>query len=114
MNMERLILKENYDMKNCPVCNKKFTRAMMASRRTSKPIKVMLEHMSDGRGVVRCPHCQSRLRKKISIWFFIALIPFIVSTAIYTLNHQYAFLIYLSVAIFMIVYINLPYVPYDT
>ena len=101
-------------MKKCPVCSKKFTRAMMANRRKSQSTKdLILECMVDGKHIVRCPHCESRLRKN-SIGFFIALIPFIVSTAIYTLNHQYAFLIYLSVVIFMIVYLNLPYVPYDT
>ena len=101
-------------MKKCPVCSKKFTRAMMASRRKSQSTKdLILERMVDGKHIVRCPHCESRLRKNF-IGFFIALIPFIVSTVIYALNHRYAFLIYLSIVIFMIVYINLPYTPYDS
>ena len=44
----------------------------------------------------------------------IVIIPFLFSVGLYTIEHQYEFLIILSIVFFMIVYINLPYVPYDT
>lgn len=101
-------------MKKCPICNKKITRAMLIERKKSlSPKDALLERIFDGKNVIRCPHCKSRLRK-ISIGFFVALLPFIISTIVYTLTHKYAFLIYLSVAIFIIVYINLPYSSCDT
>ena len=101
-------------MKKCPVCNQSFTRTAILRRKFSQSTTDLLgEHMMDGKGVIRCPNCKARLRKKISIWFILAIIPFLFSVGLYTVEQQYGFLIILSVVFFMIVYINLPYAPYD-
>ena len=101
-------------MKKCPVCNQHFTRSMILRRKYSQSATNLFgEFLTDGKGVMRCPHCKSRLRKKMSVWFLLALIPFIISYGIYVSCHRYEFLMTLSVVIFMIVYISLPYVPYD-
>lgn len=102
-------------MKKCPVCNQKFTRTMILSKKMSKSVTDLWgEHLTDGKWIIRCPHCGSRLRKKISVWFILALTPFLISAGVYIASHQYEFLVILSVVLFMVVYINLPYVPYDT
>ena len=102
-------------MKKCPVCNQPFTRTMILRRKFSQStVDFWGEHLEDGKNVIRCPHCKSRLRKKKSIWFIISLIPFVLSTGIYAITHQYEFLIILSVVFFAIIYINLPYSPYDS
>lgn len=101
-------------MKKCPVCHQAFTRNMIFHKKVSQSISTLLgEHLTDGKGVIRCPHCGVRLRKKRSIWFIPALIPFLISTVWYSINHQYSFLVILSIAFFMLFYGNLPYVPYD-
>ena len=101
-------------MKKCPICNQSFTITMILRRKFSQSATDLLgEHIADGKGVIRCPHCKSRLRKKISIWFFFALIPFLISVGIYFFCHQYEFLMILSAVLFVAVYINLPYAPYD-
>lgn len=101
-------------MKKCPVCNQRFTMAMLMRRRFSQSAtKLMGEYFADGKGVIRCPHCESRLRKKISISFLLALIPFLISVGIYIFTRQYDYLMYISIMLFLVVYINLPYVPYD-
>ena len=101
-------------MKKCPICNQKFTRTMILRRKMSQSATDLLgEHLTDGKGIIRCPHCKSRLRKKISVWFMLALVPFLISAGVYIFSHQYEFLIILSVVLFIVVYINLPYVPYD-
>ena len=102
-------------MKKCPVCNQTFTWRMLLHRKFSQSFPNLLgEHLTDGKGVIRCPHCGSRLRKKISFIFFLALTPFLISAGVYMVSHQYSFLMILSVAFFLFIYINLPYVPYDT
>lgn len=102
-------------MKKCPRCNQPFTKTMILRRKFSLSATDLLgEYMADGKGVVRCPHCKSRLRKKLSIWFVLAMIPFLFSVGLYTVHHQYWFLMILAIVLFMIVYINLPYVPYDS
>jgi len=101
-------------MKKCPVCHKTFTRSMVLQNNLSKSVsKLTSEHLMDGKGVIRCPHCSARLRKKISIWFIPALIPFVISVWWYSINHQYPIFIAIAIAIFVIFYSNLPYVPYD-
>lgn len=101
-------------MKKCPICNQSFTITMLLRRKFSQSATELLsENIADGKGVIRCPHCKSRLRKKFSICFFLALIPFLVSVGIYIFSHQYDFLIILSIILFIAVYINLPYAPYD-
>ena len=102
-------------MKKCPICNQKFTRTMILRRKFSQSTTDFLgENLEDGKNIIRCPHCKSRLRKKKSIWFIISLIPFVLSTGIYVITHQYEFLIILSVVLLAIIYINLPYTPYDS
>ena len=71
------------------------------------------ESLTDGKGVIRCPHCRSRLRKKVSIWFIPAMIPYIIAAVMTSINHKYAFLMMPSIVFFLIFYINFPYVPYD-
>ena len=101
-------------MKRCPVCHQPFTSRMLTKKALSKrPSQRLGEYVTDGRGVIRCPHCSSRLRKKISSRFILALIPYILSALLYMNTHRYGFLMYLSIAFFIIFYINLPYVPYD-
>lgn len=101
-------------MKQCPVCHQAFTRSMLAKKALSKPVvKRLGENLTDGKYVTRCPHCNARLRKKFSVWFIPALIPYIVSVVLYYYNRSLAFLMYLSIAFFVIFYANLPYVPYD-
>ena len=101
-------------MKKCPVCQQSFTGSMHLKKTVSKGIcKLFEEFFTDGKGVVRCPHCEARLRKKISIWFIPALVPFIISAILCSINRQYSFLMLLSIVFFMIFYICLPYVPYD-
>ena len=102
-------------MKKCPICNQKFTKTMILRRKFSQSTTDFWgEHLEDGKNIIRCPHCKSRLIKKKSIWFIISLIPFVLSTGIYVITHQYEFLIILSVVFFTIIYINLPYSPYDS
>ena len=102
-------------MKKCPICKQSFTQTAILRRKFSQSTTNLLkEHIMDGKGVIRCPNCKARLRKKISIWFILAIIPFLFSVGLYTVEHQYEFLIILSIVFFMIVYISLPYVPYDT
>ena len=61
-----------YVMKKCPVCNQTFTWRMLLHRKFSQSFPNLLgEHLTDGKGVIRCPHCGSRLRKKISFIFFL-------------------------------------------
>ena len=101
-------------MKKCPLCHQSFTSRMLTKKALSKrPSKLLGEYVTDGRGVIRCPHCSTRLRKKISIWFIPALMPYILSAIWYITTGRYAFLMYLSIAFFMVFYVNLPYVPYD-
>lgn len=101
-------------MKKCPICYQPFTRTMIVRRKASQSATDLLdEHLTDGKWVIRCPHCKSRLRKKKSIWFILALIPFLISYGIYVFNNQYEFLMILSIVIFIVVYIKIPYVPYD-
>lgn len=101
-------------MKKCPVCHQSFTSRMLIKKALSKrPAKLLGEYVTDGKGVIRCPHCSARLRTKISVWFLPALMPYILSTIWYIITGRYAFLMYLSIAFFMVFYVNLPYVPYD-
>ena len=101
-------------MKKCPICQKSFTRSMILKKSLFQPTSKLLgDHLTDGRGVIRCPHCATRLRKKISIWFIPTLVPFLISAIWYSINRQYAFLMVLSIILFVIFYVNLPYVPYD-
>ena len=100
--------------KKCPVCQKSFNRRMLLKKNAEKSSHVLLEeHLTDGKGVIRCPHCAARLRKKISICFIPALIPFIISSILYSINRQNAVFVILSAVIFMVFYVNLPYIPYD-
>ncbi len=101
-------------MKKCPVCQKTFTRSMIFKKNVIKsPHELLWKKLTDGKGVIRCPHCAARLRKKISIWFIPALIPFLISSIWYSINRQNDFLMILFAVFFMIFYVNLPYVPYD-
>ena len=102
-------------MKKCPICNHRLTTTMLLHRKFSQHPKDLLEeHLSDGKGIIRCPNCKSKLRKKISFWYILAIIPFLFSVVLYTVTHQYELFIILSIVLFMIVYINLPYAPYDS
>jgi len=81
----------------------------------SKPAADLLgERLMDGKGIIRCPHCGARLRKKISVWFIPALLPFLVSAVLYSIHHSDSlrYLMILSIVFFLVFYINLPYVPY--
>ena len=101
-------------MRKCPVCRQSFNQLMLLKKKLSKPTSDLLEeHLIDGKGVIRCPHCGTRLRKKKSVWFVPMLLPFLVSAVMYSTNHSLWFLMVLSIVFFMIFYINLPYVPYD-
>lgn len=102
-------------MKKCPVCHQTFTQGMLLKKSISKSFsKRLSEQFTDGKGVIRCPHCNARLRKKISVWFIPALMPFFVSAVLYPINSFFEPLMYLSIVFFMLFYINLPYVPYDS
>lgn len=101
-------------MKKCPVCHQTFTNMMILRKNLSKTMpKLLKEQFTDGKDVIRCPHCGARLRKKVSIWFIPALIPFLISAVLTSVNRQYSFLMILSIVFFMFFYISLPYVPYD-
>ncbi len=101
-------------MKKCPICQQTFTQYQLLKKSCLKSVGKLLEtHFMDGKGVIRCPHCNARLIKKRSFWFIVALIPFCVSAVWYSITHQYDFLMYLSIVLFMIIYASLPYVPYD-
>ena len=101
-------------MKKCPVCHQTFTKTMILNRKASQSTSDLLgEHLTDGKGVIRCPHCKARLRKKFSIWFILALMPFFISAILCSFNRQYTFLMIPSITFFMIFYVKLPYVPYD-
>ena len=101
-------------MRKCPVCHQFFNQRMLLQKSLSKPATDLFgDHLTDGKGVIRCPHCGARLRKKISVWFIPALVPFLVSSVLYSTNHSLWFLMVLSIVFFLIFYINLPYVPYD-
>ena len=101
-------------MKKCPVCHQRFTQYMLLKKKLSKSSSTLLgEYLTDGKNVIRCPHCEARLRKKISVWFILALLPFFISAVLTALNHSWSFLMILSIVFFMLFYINLPYVPYD-
>ena len=101
-------------MKKCPVCQQFFTQNQLWKQSCSRsPGEFLKTKLMDGKHVIRCPHCKARLRKKVSFWFIIALIPFCASAIWYSITQQYAFLMYFSIALFMIVYVNLPYVSYD-
>ena len=100
-------------MKKCPICNKRITITMILHRKSfQSTTDLFKEHFEDGKGGIRCPHCNSRLRKKKSVWFLLALIPFLISCIVYAFTHQYEVFLILSVIFFIIVYISLPYVPY--
>ena len=101
-------------MKKCPVCHQTFTSTMILRKKASQSVGDLLgEHLSDGKGGLRCPHCKSRLRKKISVWFIPALMPYLISAILCSVDRQYAFFMIPSILLFMIFYVNLPYVPYD-
>ena len=101
-------------MKKCPVCHQTITGTMILRRKVAQSMPDLLgEHFTDGKGVIRCPHCKSRLRKKISVWFIPAMIPFVVSVWLYTVNPSLKYTMIISIVFFMLFYISLPYVPYD-
>ena len=101
-------------MKKCPICHQSFTKRMLLQKSLSKPMNELLgKKFTDGKGVIRCPHCGARLRKKISVWFIPALLPFIVSAVLGSVNRSLSFLMIPSIVLFMLFYVNLPYVPYD-
>ena len=101
-------------MKKCPVCHQTFTNMVILRKNLSKSMpKLLKEQFTDGKNVIRFPHCGVRLRKKVSIWFIPAFLPFLISAWLTTVNRQYSFLMIPSIVIFMIFYVNLPYVPYD-
>ena len=93
-------------VRKCPVCHQSFNRRMLLHKSLSKPMSGLLgEHLTDGKGVIRCPHCKARLRKKMSVWFIPALLPFLVSAVLYSTNHSLWFLMVLSIVLFMLFYI---------
>jgi len=101
-------------VKKCPVCHQSFSQYTLLKKKLAKPMSDLLgEHLTDGKGVIRCPYCGSRLRKKISVWFFPMLLPFFASAVLYATNHSLWFFMPLCIVFFMLFYINLPYVSYD-
>ena len=101
-------------MKKCPVCQQFFTsRQVLKHRFSQSPGNYLKTTFLDGKHVTRCPHCNTRLRKKLSIWYLISFLPFIASALWYSNTGKYAFLIYLSIIPCIIVYAILPYVSYD-
>lgn len=101
-------------MKKCPVCHQTFTNMVILRKNLSKSMpKLLKEQFTDGKNVIRCPHCEARLRKKISIWFIPSLLPFFASAWLTSVNRQYSFLMLPSIVFSMIFYMSLPYVPYD-
>ena len=101
-------------MKKCPVCHQPITEYQLLKQSFSRtPGELVKTKLMDGKGVIRCPHCKARLRKKLSAWYLVAMLPFIAAALWYSTTGQHAFLIYLSIIPFIIVYANLPYVSYD-
>jgi hypothetical protein len=101
-------------MKKCPVCQQFFTSAQLLRQSFSRtPGEFVKTKLMDGKHVIRCPHCKARLRKKLSVWYLVAMVPFIAAALWYSNTGQYAFLIYLSIIPPVLVYAMLPYTPYN-
>ena len=101
-------------MKKCPVCQQFFTSAQLLRQSFSRtPGEFVKTKLMDGKHVIRCPHCKARLRKKLSVWYLVAMVPFIAAALWYSKTGQYAFLIYLSIIPPVLVYAMLPYTPYN-
>lgn len=101
-------------MKKCPVCHQSFTNYTHLKKTLSKPFSKRLEEsISDRRGIIRCPHCDSRLKKKLNIWVIPALLPVLFSTILYCSGSNYSYLFIITLVLFIIFYGNLPFEPYD-
>ncbi len=87
-------------MKKCPVCNKEIKTY---SLNIQPPL----------RNTIKCPHCGTLLRKKISIWFIPVLLFMLISFVLFNLHWAFHILALISIIVYLIFMYKLPYVPYD-